>query len=518
MEALWVCLAFAAGFLAHHIGLPPLVGYLAAGFLLNATGQHGGAMLEHVSHAGVLLLMFTIGLKVHLRYLARIEIWGSGLTHLLLTAACASLAAIGLGGFTPGPGLALGLALGFSSTVVAAKALEAKQELRAFHGRVAIGILIVQDLVAIALLSVAADQTPSPWAAALLLLPLAQPLLQRLLTQSGHDELLLLFGIALALSAAGLFSELKLSAELGALLAGAMLARHPRASELSHALWGLKEAFLIGFFLQIGLSGWPDWSTLAAAVGLALLLPLKAALFFALLLACRLRARSAFLTALSLASYSEFALIVARTGVDHGWLDERWLVLLALAIALSFAIAAPLNRFAHPLFERLENWLTRWERHVRHPDEEPIHIGMAHVLVFGMGRTGEVAYDYLSEQNERVLGLDSDLSRVEEHLHAGRRVVYADAEDPGLWHHLPLAGVRAVLLMMSDPQARTIAVTQLRRHGFRGLIAATSHYPEEAEAIMTAGADITFTHFDQVGLGLAEHVFSELQDRAGATA
>lgn len=512
MDALWICLAFAAGLLAHRIGLPPLVGYLAAGFGLHAAGERSGPAIEQVAHLGVLLLMFTIGLKLRLQYLARPEIWGGGLAHLGLFALLAGVLVWLLAAQAPGPATALGLALGFSSTVIAAKSLEAKQELRSFHGRVAIGILIVQDLAAVGLLSIAAE-APHPAAAGLLLLPLARPLLLRLLSACGHDELLLVFGLALAAGAGALFHALGLSAELGALAAGALLAAHGRAGELAGALWGLKEAFLLGFFLQIGLAGGPDAATFFGALGLLLLLPLKAAALFFVLIAFRLRARSAFLSALSLASYSEFALIVAQLGVQAGWLDAQWLTLLALAIAASFALGAPLNRLAHPLFERWEDRLLGFERHVRHPDEEPIHLGAAHLLVIGMGRAGTVAYDYLV-QHERVVGLDSDLSRVGDHLHAGRRVLYADAEDPGLWHHLHLSGIRAVLLMMRDAEARVIAARQLRRHGFTGLIAAISHYPDEAAAITAAGADMTFTRLDQVGLGLAEHVLGELRQRA----
>lgn len=515
MDALWICLAFAAGLLAHRTGLPPLVGYLAAGFGLHAAGERGGAAIEEVAHLGVLLLMFTIGLKLNLRYLARREIWGGGLAHLALFALAASALVWALAAQAPGPATALGLALGFSSTVIAAKSLEARQELRAFHGRVAIGILIVQDLVAVVLLSVAAE-APHPAAAALLLLPLARPLLLRLLSACGHDELLLVYGLALAAGAGALFHGVGLSAELGALAAGALLARHPRAGELGNALWGLKEAFLLGFFLKIGLAGSPDWATLAGALGLLLLLPVKAAALFFMLIALRLRARSAFLSALSLASYSEFALIVAQLGVDAGWLDAQWLTLLALAIGASFALGAPLNRLAHPLFERWEARLVRYERRVRHPDEEPIHLGAAHVLVIGMGRAGTIAYDFLA-QHERVVGLDADLSRVEDHLHAGRRVLYADAEDPGLWHHLHLSGIRAVLLMMRDAEARVIAARQLRRHGYAGLVAAISHYPDEAAAVTAAGADMTFTRLDQVGLGLAEHVLSALHPRTAVS-
>ena len=127
------------------------------------------------------------------------------------------------------------------------------------------------------------------------------------------------------------FDYVGLSPELGALIMGAMLASHRRSTELANALWGLKEVFLIGFFLQIGMSGLPSLDTLRWAMILALLLPFKVLLFFFVLVMFRLRARTAFLAGLSLATYSEFGLIVANLAVKNGWMSGDWLVMLAVA-------------------------------------------------------------------------------------------------------------------------------------------------------------------------------------------
>ncbi|MDZ7770461.1 MAG: cation:proton antiporter [Woeseiaceae bacterium] len=153
----------------------------------------------------------------------------------------------------------LAIALAFSSTVLAAKLLEERRELGTFHGRTAIGILIVQDIIALVVLGVWSGQAPNAWALLLLALPLARPVLHWLLDFAGHDELLILMGMLLALVVGGMgFSAMGLSSEIGALLMGALLSNHDRATELSESLWSLKENFLVGFFLQIGMSGLPD--------------------------------------------------------------------------------------------------------------------------------------------------------------------------------------------------------------------------------------------------------------------
>lgn len=446
-EAIWISFAFIIGLLSKGVGLPPLVGYLAAGFMLSGLSSVSSIsaeptdVLAHIAHLGVLLLLFTVGLKLKLRSIVSPEVIGGSLLHFGITCA---LFAPGLYLFLEldwGTALLLAIALSFSSTVLAAKVLESKRELRAFHGRVAIGILIMQDLIALVVMSIAAGNTPSAWALILFGLPLLRPLLYRLMDASGHDELLVLLGLLLALVIGGLgFDAVGLSSELGALVLGAMLASHPRSQELAKSLWSVKEVFLVGFFLQIGIDGLPDQNALVFAVVAALLLPLKGLLFYFLLVGFRLRARSSFLTSLSLTNYSEFGLIVASVALP------QWLVPLAITVSLSFVISAPLNRFAHGLFERVGPRLVRFESQKRHPDEQPVSLGSTRVLVMGMGRTGTAAYDWLAAHENRLMGLDSDPAKVEKHQQDGRNVVFSDAEDTSFWEGLHMPSLESVVL------------------------------------------------------------------------
>ncbi|MDP2286590.1 MAG: cation:proton antiporter, partial [Pseudohongiella sp.] len=281
LEAVWIGFAFSIGLLVRTIGLPPLVGYLAAGFAISTYSSdlgmptEAGEVLDHVAHLGVLLLLFTVGLKLNLRNLIKREVIGGGLLHFLISVVLMTPALLLVFGVDLYTAFMLSVALSFSSTVLAAKVLETKRELRAFHGRVAIGILIVQDLIALVVMSLAAGRTPSVWALLVFGLPFFRPLLFRLLNASGHDELQLLFGLLLALVVGGYGFELVgLSSELGALALGAMLADHRRAGELSKTLWSIKEFFLVGFFLQIGIGGLPDSQAWIFALSMTALLPL----------------------------------------------------------------------------------------------------------------------------------------------------------------------------------------------------------------------------------------------------
>ncbi|MEE2025602.1 cation:proton antiporter domain-containing protein [Alkalimonas mucilaginosa] len=511
LEAIWIGFAFSLGLLVRTIGLPPLIGYLAAGFAITAVSDQIGLpaestkILEHVAHLGVLLLLFTVGLKLDIRKIIKPEVIGGGLIHFAISCLLMAPALYLLLDISLYTALMLAVALAFSSTVLAAKVLETKRELRAFHGRVAIGILIVQDLIALVVISLAAGTLPSPWALLVFGIPLLRPVLYKLMDASGHDELLLLFGLLLALVIGGYGFELVgLSGELGALVFGAMLANHKRAEELSESLWSIKEFFLVGFFLQIGMGGLPDQQAWVFAVVMVLLLPLKAILFFFLLIFFKLRARSAFLTGISLGNYSEFGLIVASVVLP------QWLIPLALTVALSFVVSAPLNRLAHPLYEKLCRRLLPLERNIRHPDEQPVDLGDAEILIMGMGRTGTAAYLHLQD-SYRLISMDSDPSKVEAQKGNGINIFFADAEDQVFWQGLNYQKIKAVILSMNDSEAKMIAASKLRQYGFSGVIVSHSMHEDQAEKIRQAGADETYLTMSEAGVGLASHVVARLK-------
>lgn len=505
-EALWISFAFSLGLLVKRLGLPPLVGYLAAGFILNGVLSPNslelaeGKTLDHIAHLGVLLLLFTVGLKLKIRSILQPEVIGGSLLHFAVTCLVFTPGIHLIAGLDWSTSLLLAIALSFSSTVLAAKVLESKRELRAFHGRVAIGILVMQDLIALLVMSLAAGKSPSAYALVILGLPLLRPLLYRLLDASGHDELLVLLGLLLALVLGGYgFESVGLSSELGALVFGAMLANHPRAEELSKSLWSLKEVFLVGFFLQIGMGGLPDTEALVFALVASLILPLKGILFFFLLLVFRLRARSSFLSGLALTNYSEFGLILASVALTD------WLIPLAITVALSFVISAPANRVAHRLYERWSHRLDGFESQRRHPDEQPVSLGETEVLILGMGRTGTAAYETLWAGNPRTMGLDSDPAKIEKHKAKGRNVLYADAEDTGFWQGLDIPNLKAVILATHDLEGKVIAARKLRERGFAGQIVAHTLYEDEAAQIRAAGADEAYLTMNETGVALASH-------------
>ena len=516
-EVFAVGAAFIFGIAVRQIGLPPLVGFLAAGFFINAIGPkfgmpaNTGPILEYLANLGVLMLLFTIGLKLKLKQIGEPHVVGSTLLHFAFSIVI--FAPVTWLFFTDDWMVALivSIALAFCSTVLAAKMLETKRELGLFHGRTAIGILVVQDIIALVVLAIFAGKMPGPWALLIFAAPLLRPVLFKMLDFVGHDEVLVLTGMVLSLVIGGVgFQLIGLKGEIGALVMGLLLSTHPRAREISDSLWSLKEVFLVGFFLSIGMSGLPDWNAILFALVLGVLLPLKGILFFFLLVAFKLRARTSFLAALSLTAYSEFGLIVAA-GIPAA---ESFLVPLAIAVSISFVIAAPLNRLAHPLYEKYGEKLAPFERQTRHRDEVPKELGDANVLVFGMGRTGSAAYEVLLAEGKRPVGLDADTYKTQAHVEAGRNVIFADAEDTNFWNSVKLDKIEAAILAMDDIEAKLISARTLREQGFTGPIISHALYADHVDRIQDAGADETYLTMQEAGRSLAAHTVEAMAAKA----
>ncbi|MGL4473702.1 MAG: cation:proton antiporter [Shewanella sp.] len=524
MEPAILVITLSCGLLVNRLGLPPLIGYLVAGFALYLFGINDASLplLETLANLGVTLLLFVIGLKLDIKSLFKAEVWAGASIHLIgsMLFFIPLLKLLGLIGlsqltdFTIEQLSLLAFALSFSSTVFAVKVLEDKGDMQSLYGRVAIGILIMQDIFAVAFLTISKGEIPSVWAFALLLLPLAKPLIYRALDKAGHGELLVLFGLVMALVVgAWLFESVGLKPDLGALIVGILLAGHPKSSELAKSLFYFKELFLVAFFLTIGLNGLPSVEDVGLAMILVACIPLKIALFLYLLTFFKLRSRTAVLTSFNLGNYSEFGLIVAAVATTKGWLPQQWLVIIAVALSLSFLLAAPLNSLVGLFYQKYQGKLRRLEHYPLHPEDRPISIGKAKFLVFGMGRIGSGAYDELkAKYGDGVVGIEHKHELVEYHLSVGRNVVHGDAGDTDFWDKLERnTGVELVLLAMPHHRGNLFAIEQLKQREYKGRISAIVQYHDDAESLKEAGVDSIYNLYEAAGAGFVDHVIKELE-------
>jgi len=515
-DVVWISLAFVLGFLAQSVMLPPLVGFLAAGFMLNYIGVDSSLTLQKLADLGITLLLFTVGLKLNLKVLIRPQVWAVTGIHIGLVIALFGICAFGLALMSVPLfaeldlklALMIAFALSFSSTVFVVKSLEEKGEMKSLHGRLAIGILVMQDLVAVIFLAASTGKLPSPWAVLLLLLIPARSIFHYLLQKTGHGELLILYGLVLALGGAELFEFGGVKDDLGALIMGLLISTHPKAEEMAKAMLGFKDLFLVGFFLSIGMSG--QLSVEALAIG-ALLVPfifIKSAFFYLLMTGFKLRARTSLLATLNLTNYSEFGLIVAAIGVSSDWLNSEWLVVIAIALSLSFVVAAPLNDYDDSIYSRFRLLWMYFQRRDRLPDDQLLEVSGCTIAIFGMGRVGSGAYDKMREHHgETVVGVDFDDELVQRHQASGRHVLHGDPSDADFWEKIERDhSIKLVMLALPNLEANLDALKELRKIDYQGQVAATARYADEEATLYRAGATAVFNIYTEAGTGFADHV------------
>ena len=519
-DVAWIAMAFVMGLLSKTVGLPPLVGFLATGFVLNLYGIGSGEILQKLSDLGITLLLFIVGLKLNLRTFARPQVWAVTGLHmsivvLVFGTAIYVLALLGtsfVSGLDFSRSALIAFALSFSSTVFVVKVLEEKGETTSLHGRIAIGILIVQDLAAVVFLAISVGKWPTFWALLVLLVVPLRPLLTLVLQRVGHGELLVLYGFLLALGGAEAFELVGLKGDLGALVLGVLIASHIKADELAKTMLGFKDLFLLGFFLSIGLSG--QLTTEAVVIGAAItpFVFLKSVLFFGLLTGFKLRARTSLLASLHLTNYSEFGLIVAAIGVANGWIDGSWLIVIAIALSLSCAVSAGLNVVAHRIYTRYRTAWRRLQRSERLADDGLLDIGGATIAIVGMGRIGTGTYDNMHQSHgATVVGIDIDPITVERQQSRGRNVLLGDPSDADFWDRVGAAHTLELVMLALPNLAASLAVLeQLEAASFGGRVAATARFEDEIELLEQAGASTVFNAYAEAGSGFAAHVAAQV--------
>jgi CPA2 family monovalent cation:H+ antiporter-2 len=482
------------------------------------------AALESISSLAIILLLFGVGLELH------IGILRSGVLSLLAMGLLACILSVLLGwpvaqafGLRAPAALAVSMALALSSTAVVMRIFTERRQLRDAVGRTSLGILVTQDLLAILMLAVLPalrarsgfDEvhldpgeflTPRPGflleaalriSAAAALILVARRLLPRLLSESlrGRSlEVTLLLGLASALGAAVASHALGLSLEMGAFVAGFVLADTAFQSQLSGQIGPLRDLLVALFFTTLGMKLGPDIVLESGGIivlGCAVLILLKTGVIGITTWALGAPLGTALAVGLSLAQAGEFSLIVLNASEGLGLLEPRHEGIVVAIVILSLLVTPGLLTLgrrvrradSHP---RLAPWIRvrRMEEAISGPREEP------HVIIGGFGPLGRRLGQDLEEDGVRYVVVELNPQTVREAATSGQPAVLGDVGTVEVLESAGISRASALAITVSDDLAATRAVSVARRAAPGLFIVARVSTVFRVAAAREAGADL----------------------------
>jgi Kef-type K+ transport system membrane component KefB len=522
--ALILLIAAAVGAVGVALRQPLIVSFIAVGVLVGPAALDVvtmGAEFELLATIGISILLFVVGLKLDLEVIRTMGpvALATGLGQVLFTSIVGYILCVAMG-MAWLPALYVAVALTFSSTIIIVKLLSDKREIDSLHGRIAVGFLIVQDLVVVlvmiglsALRAAEGGEDVSLLRAAFLVVVkaggflaivalLARFVLPRLVALLARNrELLVLFAIAWAAALAEAGHAMGLSREVGAFLAGVSLASSPFRESISGRLVTIRDFLLLFFFIDLGAR--LDLGLLGAELGRATVLSLfvlvgNPLIVMAIMGVMGYRRRTGFLAGLTVAQISEFSLILAALGLTLGHIDRETMGLVTLVGLVTIGLSTYLILYSHPIYERIAPLLAVFERRdpVRERASEPVGGDAgAEIVLFGLGRYGSSIAHALRDAGVRVRGVDFDPTMVAAWRRQGFDARYGDASDPEFLAHVAEARPAWVVCTVPDLDVSRTLVRALREDGFAGGVAATAHAHADAERLRQAGFDLVMLPF-----------------------
>ena len=553
--------AWVLGSLAQRLGISPIVGYLLAGVVV---GPHtpgfvaDAALAAQLAEIGVVLLMFGVGLQFHLKDLLAMK--GVAVPGAVIHTACATLVGVAAAlafGWTPAAALVVGLALSIASTVVLVRALEESQLLQTVPGQIAVGWLIVEDVLAvIALVMIpllagaagdghaaagsqgavlAAGRALGKLAALVALVLLAGsrvvPWLMERSARLRSRELFTLTVLAIAMAiAAGSAHLFGTSIALGAFLAGMVVGQSPVSHQAAADALPLRDAFGVLFFVSVGMLFDPAFLLREPALVLALLaVVLVAKPLVAIVVAAALgySVRSALVVTIGMGQIGEFSFILGELARSHGLLPDAAPNALVACAVVSISVNPLLFRLLDPL----EAWLQRhprlWRalnaraerRHaVLHAASTPPPARAEHPLaiIVGYGPVGQSVDRALRESGLETLVVDLNIDTVSALAREQRPALFGDASHPGVLKRAGIerAGYLLVTLPHSVNRGPLIAAARNLNPDCRILVRA--RYLRERADLEQAGATAAVFEETEAAVALTQRLLEDLGTDAAA--
>ena len=539
-------LALVLGFVAVRLKLPALVGYLVAGMLIGPATPGFVAdvgLAGQLAEIGVMLLMFGVGLHFSVDDLLAVRrIAIPGAIGRIVIGTALGIGAAMLWGWSLGAGIVFGLALSVASTVVLLRALESRGTLESVNGQIAVGWLVVEDLVMVLVLVLLPPlATPlggsSPQADGGLLMTLALTLGQvavfvalmivvgrRLfpwflwqVARTGSRELFTLAVIAAAVGIAYGSAELfGVSFAIGAFLAGMVM----RESELSHRAASeslpLRDAFSVLFFVSVGMLFDPQIlvrEPLRVLTVLAIVVVGKSLAAILLVLAFRYPLNTALTVSAGLAQIGEFSFILASLGVSLGLLPEEGQSLILAGAILSIAV----NPLVFHGIEPLQRWIrsrSMLARRLERPHDPLAELPMSvdaseltgHVVIVGYGRVGRRIGEALAARGVRFVVAEQNREMVEELRERGAHAVSGDASEPAVLIQAHIARASAIAIAVPDAflARRVLEIARMVNPGVKTVV--RTHSEEELRLLQQEKADQVFLGDHELAASMADYL------------
>ncbi|HJS21462.1 MAG TPA: cation:proton antiporter [Steroidobacteraceae bacterium] len=515
--------------------LPPILGYLAVGMLL---GPHAlglatdDAVTRALAEFGVIFLVFTLGLEFSLPRLIAMkwEVLGLGGGQVLLTAGVAALVAWYFG-VNPAVAVVMGGAVAMSSTAIVVRQLRDQAEVNRTHGRLAVAIVLFQDIAFAPFLAIVsaitAGSTPAgllrtvlEGAAALLIVVAAgRWLIRPLFHEIAHartPELFLLAVLLLALGSAYVTESFGLSLALGAFLAGVMLAETEYRLQVEAVIRPFRDILLGIFFITIGMLF--DIDLLARQsllITLLVLTLLVGKTLIVTMLAYRFAGPSLFKalrTGLVVSLGGEFGFALLTLLLGARLIDPAFVQPLLTAIVISMVIS--------PFLIRHNKSIARWILRERRPEATALErevqstravAGREHVLICGFGRVGQNIARVLEQLGFEYIAVDMDPERVRAARLAGDPVIYGDAGNPEVLELVGLDRSSVVVISFADPVLALHGVDAIRKARPNVPILVRTQDDTHLAALQKAGASSVVPETFEAALMLVWHVLLLLQ-------
>jgi Kef-type K+ transport system membrane component KefB/Trk K+ transport system NAD-binding subunit len=515
--------ATAVGLLGMLLRQPLVVSFIAVGILVGPSGLGLATDYEQMkllAQMGIALLLFVVGLKLDLHMIRTMGpvALATGLGQVAFTSVFGFLIALSLG-MDIITSTYVAVALTFSSTIIIVKLLSDKREIDALHGRIAVGFLIVQDIVVVLAMIVlssldAVGDLPGQMveqfllvagkgllflAGVALMMTVALPRVLARIARS--SELLLLFAIAWAVCLAAIGDALGFSKEVGAFVAGVALASTPYREGISSRLVSLRDFLLLFFFIHLGSQ--LDLSLLGAQMTNALIFSAFVLIGNPLIVMIIMgfmgyRKRTSFLAGLTVAQISEFSLILAAMGLSMGHIGDHAMGLITIVGLVTIGISTYMIIYSAPLYARLSPLLSIFEKKVPYRESASGNIAelpRVDVILFGLGNYGGAVARHLLEHGKKMVGVDFDPEALSHLSIEGFSVLYGDAGDPDLFEHLPLQNARWVMSAMPDLEVNLLLLKAVRDRGFGGRVVLSARNEQDAGMMERAGADLVLRPF-----------------------